>query len=102
MQLVQIGEEIASRTLQWTDSSGLIRNVRIRIGRPQPFPDSTDTYCPVQIVGIGSETVRYSAGIDGIQAIVLALKMVRAELEALERELSGQFTWCGQSSLDMD
>lgn len=102
MQLVEIGEEIASRTLQWTDSSGHTRDVRIRIGRPQPFPDSTDVYCPVQIVGIGSETVKYSAGVDGIQAIVLALKMMRADLEALEREFSGQFSWLGQSSLDMD
>jgi|SRR5689334_8577840 hypothetical protein len=102
MELVHIGDEIASRTIEWTDSSGHTSEVRMRVGRPQPFPDSADVYCPIQVIGVGSERVMYAAGIDGIQAISLALKMLRTELDALQRELGGRLTWLNATALDLD
>jgi hypothetical protein len=100
VDISHIDEEIASRTLEWTDHFGS-RPVTVRMGKASFLPDSGDMYCPFQIVGIGSGRVKYAVGVDGFQAIALALRMIRADLEALQRELSGSWAWPGGGSDDL-
>ena len=53
------------------------------MGKPRKLPDSQgDSFCPWQIIGIGDERVRYAAGIDGVQALDLAMKVIGAYLGA--------------------
>jgi hypothetical protein len=102
VRLDDVGEEIAIRELQWQGSDGSHGAVKVRIGKPQQFEDSVDFYCPVQVIGIGAADVKYAAGADAIQAILLALRMLRVELETRQMEHSGQLTWLGDRSLGLD
>jgi hypothetical protein len=95
MQVVDLGDVIATRSL--SDSAKGDRKVVVSIGRPQRFPDSDDYYCPFQITALGRERVKYAAGVDAIQALQLVMKMIGAELEALERSTGGKLTWDGDA-----
>jgi hypothetical protein len=70
--------------------------VVVRIGRPAEDPEG-DWYCPVQITGVGDDTVYKAFGADSMQALVLALQMLRARLGAEQREHG--LTWLGMDDL---
>jgi hypothetical protein len=75
MKLTTVGQVIATRSIRYNGSDRLAYVVKI--GLPQQFPDSEDCYCPVQIVGESNAgEVLYSAGIDSVQALQLAMKLV--------------------------
>ncbi len=90
MQLKDIGVQIASREL---DANG--KKVVVVIGRPEKFPDGEDYYCPYQIVGIGSERVKYAGGIDAVQALQLALKKIGTDLYTSQEAQAKQLLWAG-------
>jgi len=75
------------------------REVTVQLGKPEPFPDSSGFFCPIQIVGVGDGKVRYAGGIDGIQSLQLALKMAGAFLETLPVEIRAQLRWNGNNDL---
>jgi hypothetical protein len=50
-----------------------------------------DFQCRYQIAGAGDERVRGSIGIDGIQAVLLALRKVGSDIDFLEQQLSTKF-----------
>jgi Domain of unknown function (DUF6968) len=50
------------------------------------------------ILGLGRERVKFGAGVDGIQALLLTLRMIRADLEFLQRELKGRLIWLDDTS----
>ncbi len=52
------------------------------------------------ILGLGAPVDRYAYGIDGVQALGLALEMARAELEAAGRG-GGAVTWLGGADLGL-
>lgn len=57
-----------------------------------PFKTSHgDFECRYQIYGAGDEVVRRSVGIDGIQAVTLALKKIGSELSVIQNLHSTQF-----------
>ena len=70
--------------------------VVLTIGVPQPVPGS-DWGCALQITGLntGWRRPRYVFGIDGLQALHLAMKCAGAVLESagLELEFMGQTEW---------
>lgn len=101
MDLIDIGDEIASRLLQWQDQQGRRRNITIRLGKPRSFDGSEDMYCPLQIEGLGSGRPKYAAGVDGVQAILLAVKMLAVDLRSLEEEFGGTITWMSQRSWEL-
>ena len=86
---MELGQVIAERRLRLSDSPG--REVWVRLGLPRPFPDAPfgDYYCPYQIVGIGDERVRHAGGVDGLQALELALLVLPTELNVLRRTFPG-------------
>lgn len=90
MQLKDVGIQIATRALE---AGG--KKVTVVIGKPERFPDAEDYYCPYQIVGIGSERVRYAGGVDAVQALQLALKMIGADLYTSPEAETKQLSWTG-------
>jgi hypothetical protein len=76
MQDAILGEVMMSRELNGADGTV----ITVLIGKPQPFPDGADYFCPWQIVGAGSEKVHRAGGVDSVQAVILALQMIGATL----------------------
>lgn len=93
MQLKDVGMQIATRVL---DVGG--KRVTVVIGKPEKFPDAEDYYCPYQIVGLGNERVRYAGGVDAVQAMLLALKMIGTDLCTSPEAQAKQLTWQGGQS----
>jgi hypothetical protein len=91
MEVFEITEPIAVRDLYLTDTQGSKRKVQVLIGKPEPFPESEGYSCPFQIVGIGSEKVKYAAGIDAVQALQLVMVMIGATPQFLKRKLAEIF-----------
>ena len=65
MELENIGTLIAVRTLSIVGDE---RQIVVKLGMPQQFPDTTDYYVRFQVTGIGSELVLSAGGIDACQA----------------------------------
>ena len=87
---IELGVVIAERSLEIPGHPEL--DIRVKIGVPQHFPDDpeeTDFYCPYQITGIGSEKVRYMGGVDSMQALILAIKILPVHLDLLRRDYPG-------------
>ena len=93
MKLENIGQVIAVRTLYLANDPS--RKMVVRMGKPQPLPDALGDhhFCPYQISGAGTEKIFYGAGVDAFQALELGLKMIGAELAALNRRLDGELRW---------
>lgn len=69
-------EVIAVRRLSWEGAPN--REVCVSIGKPAESPGVTgEFYCPIQTTGLGNdEFVTAIFGIDGLQAIELALRFI--------------------------
>ncbi len=98
MKLKDVGAVIAARDLLLDGDP----KARVLIGIPKRRTDNDEWYCPYQTIGIGSGRVGISYGIDSIQALVLALSMVGAELYTSEEYKAGRLTWdCGAVKGDL-
>lgn len=73
--MTDIGDVIATRKYQQDRKS-----VILRIGRP--VVEDEVWLCPWSIDGIDEPTVIRTGGIDSLQALTLAIDMIRARLEA--------------------
>ncbi|MFL6621613.1 MAG: DUF6968 family protein [Sulfurifustis sp.] len=71
------------------------------MGKPEPFDDGINHYCPYQVIGIGRDDVRYAGGVDGVQALQLALKMIGADLYTSQEAQAGKLSWGGGKNLDL-
>jgi hypothetical protein len=99
MKLTDVGQVIASRLIR--DESTAITYL-VKIGVPQRFSDSQDFYCPFQIAsGRNIEKVSYTAGIDSVQALQLAMKAVGGTLARMNRECDGHLRWDGDEDGDL-
>jgi Domain of unknown function (DUF6968) len=98
MELTNVGEIVASRKIDLVTDEGTI-DVTVLLGKPRPYPDSSGFFCPLQIVGVGDEKVRYAGGFDEVQSLQLALKMVGVLLETLEPETRARLQWNGSGDL---
>lgn len=77
--LQEVAFDIIAERYLTLSSNAAERSVRIKIGRPYEESDGAH-FCPYQIIGIGSETIRRAGGVDAIQALQLALVMIGADL----------------------
>lgn len=84
---------IASRTLLYEAADGNKREISLELGTPSRVSlETRDTWCcPFQIDGFGERIIRAIYGIDAMQALVLALHILPAELRALARDDGGRF-----------
>ena len=92
MDLEDVGEIIAERELEIEDN----RIVRVVIGKPQPYPGGHNYYCPFQIKGIGKEKVISAGGVDSVQALLMALQGISANLYTSAQARNGTLTWLGR------
>ena len=95
MKLDDVGETIAARKLSLSRDDGPPTEVVALLGKPKQLPDHCDYYCHYQIKGVGSEKVVYMCGIDAFQALLLAIRSLARDLEALNRDLAGNLRWEG-------
>jgi len=99
MEIKDIGEVIATRTLQLVENKK--GGITVQIGKPKQFPNKSDYYCPYRIIGIGDEKIRYAAGIDAVQAIQLAMVKIGAEIYTSTEAKSGRLRWDGDEKGDL-
>jgi hypothetical protein len=86
-------EVIAVRRLWWEHESS--RQLLVSIGKPTQSPDvEAAFYCPIQTSGFGDdEGVEAIFGVDGFQALELAIRYVGWRLSAIDRENGGRLRW---------
>jgi hypothetical protein len=89
MKLTNVGTVIASRVLTVAGR----KTVTVLIGKPKKFRGGVDYYCAFQIVGIGDEIVRYSGGVDAVQALQLALMDIGTRLYTSDEAKAGTLSW---------
>jgi len=90
---------IADRKLSLLDDKK--KAITVLIGKPQRLPDSSDYYCPFQVIGLGDEKVRQAIGIDAVQAMQLVMKMIGAYLQSLNQTTGGSLRWAGDETGDL-
>jgi hypothetical protein len=92
-----LGEVIAEREVLFTPDEGEPHLMIVRLGRPRPDPRAPERtwYCPYQILGINHDRVLAIFDIDAMQALILALPTVPAELAAHLRTHPGKLTRFG-------
>jgi hypothetical protein len=63
--------------------------------------DEAYTQCDWQIVGLGSDAYRYSAGVDKVQAMIHALYAINTRLYSSNAWKEGRLTWLGMRDLGL-
>lgn len=84
---MKLGPIVAERSLR---TAGAGRAVKLRLGMPRPLPKS-DWECPYQIVGLGKSQPKVAYGLDGLQALLMAVEALRVRIEKSAKRL----TWEG-------
>jgi len=87
--LESVGEVIATRTLTLDGTT----EAKVLIGKPQPFLEGPSWYCRYQISNVGFDRVWYAGGEDEVQALMLALSMIGAELYCSDEYRAGRLSW---------
>lgn len=68
--------------------------ILVSIGKPvRDEVTGGDFKCPFQIEGIGDEALRFGYGVDGLQALLLSLKMIEALLLNYAKRSSANISW---------
>jgi hypothetical protein len=99
MKIEKLDDVIATRTLFVASDELPKTEVFVRIGRPQQFPDSLDYFCPFEISGVGDDKLAYAAGVDGVQAIQEAMRLIGMELYLkINPRIDGRLRWKGDDS----
>lgn len=87
-----IFEEISNREYK---IKGQDSKITITLGKPQKNPKASDYYCPYKISAFNKEEVRKIFGVDGFQAMHLALKIIDAELRGIIQKKAMELEWDG-------
>jgi hypothetical protein len=95
---IEIGVIIAERRLEVVETDGTRSPARILLGAPRNFPDSSAFWAPYRIEYCRRERSMRSAGVDGFQALQLAMKMIHVEIEVIEKKQGIKFRWEGANS----
>jgi len=51
------------------------------IGKPVPSKEGGDYECPFKFIGLGNEKVRWTSGVDGLQALMLCIQRAKILFE---------------------
>lgn len=82
---IDLGNVIAERSLEAVHEDGNESSMLVLLGTPARHPHSTGVFVPYQIDHMNKKRLWYAAGVDGFQALLLAMKMILVEIETLER-----------------
>lgn len=94
----ELGDVIAERDFEVWDADGNAKPIKVLIGKPYRDQNATSILewkCPFQIVGIGLERVKTMQGIDGLDAILNALRIAEVCLKSYIRGDLKKVTWLG-------
>jgi len=98
MKISDLGQVIATRTYSAQDGE----IVSVRIGTPFTPPGwEGNSICPYQILGLGNDKIRYAPGIDGVQALYLALKRIATDLYTSDQGRAGTLRFLGMRNLGL-
>ena len=91
----------ARRVLEFLPEVGRARAVVVRIGRPRRDRKHVngDWVCPFDITGIRGRHKRWIFGIDGVQALSLALHFIPTELRSLAQRAGGRLRFLGEEGV---
>src|SRR5262249_50722945 len=94
---------VARRSLEYCPSRGSKDRLVVEVGRPARDRASEygDWYCPYRIRGLGRERVFPVFGVDPMQALILALAGLSAEITRWGRK-DGALRWLGGRQLALD
>jgi hypothetical protein len=102
---VPIGEVIAEREYLFHHDDGTERTAVLRIGKPTLPAWSDPTHppfvCPFELVGFPKEERMYAAGIDAVQALVLAFRVLPSWLLITASVHRGRFSYLESSDLGL-
>jgi hypothetical protein len=99
---MKLTDVVAEREYQLQAGDQEARRVRLRFGKPRPFPDGASYYCVFQIDGLdGGSKTKYSGGADSVQALQLAMQMALMVLVNTDSYRSGRLTWKGSHDLGL-
>ena len=88
MNIREVAEPIASRQLMMGTEP-----VVVSIGKPEPFDDNADFFCPYSIEYAGKRKVSYAGGMDAVQALQLAIKKIGSDLAYLAKTEGVPIGW---------
>lgn len=95
-----IGDVIAERQFVLTRPSGRKTRIRVRFGKPirgKGASRSGPWWCPVEVKGAGLDSFRPVAGIDSLQALILALELASNVLPDEVERAGFRIEWLGDS-----
>lgn len=90
---------VARRTLQQRRPTGRPRDIIVEVGTPARDPLGPDWYCPFRVTGLGRARVVRVLGVDQMQALILCLAKLSADLTA--RGPKDGLRWLGSRSLHL-
>ena len=95
-----IGEVIAERDFVLTSGSGRKVRIRVRFGKPvrgKATSRRDPWWCPIEVKGAGLDSLRPVAGIDSLQALILALELVSRVLPDEVERAGFRIEWLGDT-----
>jgi hypothetical protein len=90
---VLLMETIAERRLTLINGTGAVREVVVRIGKPERSPDHADFACECEIVGLGADSLKRIHGLDAFQSLQLTLRFISSMLNHYRKESDGRIYW---------
>lgn len=99
MDFDQRFEIIAERRLLSRENSKT--EIFVRIGKPCLQENNRDYFCPWHVSGLGDGRVRRAEGVDGVQALQLALRMISIYLQSIRETKEGLIYWEGEQKGDL-
>ena len=90
---------LVERTFEYHTAEGL-RQVRLTLSVPKPDRARRAGWrCRVRIAGLDRGVDQYAYGVDGVQALVLALEMARVILRTTPLPDGARLTWLDDDDL---
>jgi hypothetical protein len=87
-----MSSEIAVRQYSLVES-GERSDVTVRLFQPEPDPDESNYRCRFRIEWPSDTKEIYAYGVDAIQALILALKMLGATINTSQAVKEGRLVW---------
>jgi hypothetical protein len=85
LKINEIDIVVASREMELRFEDGRTETYLVRVGMPYERDDGFDWCCPYELGTPSNRRLRCAFGIDSIQALELAMKIIKVELEHWER-----------------